>query len=463
MIVRFIPFVPLLGMVLVAGCATSPQDYQRPDVKQVNTWQGQSSGQAVSLGWQQVFPDTALQSLIKTALDNNSDLSIATLNVMAYEAQYRIQRAALLPTVDAGAGGTRQHTPARFSTTGQATTSSQYSLSLGTTAYELDLFGRVRGLERQALEQYLAEVQNQRTARLLLVANVVNAYLTWVADSEQLHLAKTNLAIEQNNMELVKLRFREGVASDLEHSQAEGALQNVQVTIAQYERLVEQDRNALAQLLGAPFPKGFKSAGSLNALRIGRVNAGLPSNVLDQRPDLLAAEHQLRAANANMTVAKAALFPSIRLTASGGTLSPDLEGLFDGGTGTWLFSPQISVPLFNGGALRRQVDVAEVKQKVAVAQYESAVQNAFTEVANALNSIDGYQKQKSHQTASLVANKQYFTTADLRYRSGIDSMLTRLDAQRSYVGSQQALINTHLALLQSHVALYRALGGGWRE
>ena len=456
-------FIPLLGVVLVAGCAATASNYQRPDVPSVNIWQSQQSGKVAPLGWQQVFPDAALQQLVKTALDHNRDLSIATLNVMAYEAQYRIQRAALLPTVDMGAGGTRQRTPARFSTSGQATTASQYSLLLGTTAYELDMFGRVRGLERQALEKYLAEVQNQRTARLSLVANVVNAYLTWVADREQLQLAKTNLAIEQSNIDLVNLGFQEGVASDLERSQAEGALQDVLVAVAQYQRLAEQDRNALTQLLGTPLPTGFQPADTLNALKVGQVLAGLPSSVLDQRPDLLAAEHQLQAANANITVAKAALFPSIRLTASGGALSPDLEGLFDAGTGTWLFSPQISVPLFNGGALRRQVDVTEVQQKIAVAQYESAVQNAFTEVANALNAIDGYQKQQIHQTGRLAANKQYFTTADLRYRSGIDSMLPRLDAQRSYVGSQQAMINTRLALLQSRVDLYRALGGGWSE
>lgn len=453
--------IPLIGLGLITGCASLGPDYQRPDVPLINQWESTQQNAVPPLGWQEVFADANLQRLISTALENNRDLRVAALNVQAFEAQFKIQRAALLPQLNLGVSSNRQRVPQSISATGNDYISSTVSATIGIPSYEVDLFGRVNSLKEQALQTWLAQVQNQRSAHLSLVSAVVNAYLTWVADQQQLALAEENLGIEQDNADLVQLRFDEGVASSLEQAQAIGSLQSIRVTVAQYQRLVEQSRHALTQLLGSPLPEGFQTAASLDAINVPQVDAGAPSSLLEQRPDLLAAEFQLRAANANIGAAKAALFPSIRLTGSFGNASSDLDRLFDANTRTWSFAPQINLPIFTAGALRSQVDVAEINKKIAVAEYEGAVQTAFTEVADALSASAGYQEQLARQYDALAAYQDYFDKAELRYRAGIDSMLTRLDAQRSLLSSQQAVINARLALLQSRVNLFKALGGGW--
>jgi multidrug efflux system outer membrane protein len=452
-----------LSLVLLGGCSLMP-DYQRPDVTTINGWERseQSAAAAADTHWQALFADPALTRVIRLGLDHNPDLRSALLNVERYRAQYRIQRADLLPTLALDGSGTRQRVPDELSQSGEATISSQYSATVGLTAWELDLFGRVRSLKEQALQTYLAQEQTRRSVQLTLVASIANAYLDWVADREQLTLAQQTRQIEADNLALVRKRYELGVASELELAQAEAALEDAEVTLSRYRRLTALDRNALTLLVGTPLPADWQPSATLADTRIADVSPGLPSELLTRRPDILAAEHQLRAANASIGAARAAFFPSISLTANAGSLSGELDNLFASGSGTWLFSPSISLPIFSGGRLSAQLDVAEVDRDLALTQYEQAIQNAFTDVANALANRDGYVDQLASQERAMSAYQRYFSIADQRYRNGIDSMLTRLDAQRNLVASQQATIDARLALAQAKVDLYRALGGGWQ-
>jgi len=457
-------FLPLtLALALASGCSFIP-DYQRPEVETINNWQSdkQASVSAADTGWRELFSDPALVQAIELALQNNSDLRTALLNVERYRAQYRIQRAELFPEIGADASGTRQRLPDTYTGSGD-TISTQYSATLGTTAYELDLFGRVRSLNQQALESFLAQEQNQRTTQLTLVANVANAYLNWVADREQLTLAEQTRLIEADNLALVKKRFELGVASELELSQAQSSFEDAEVTLSRYQRLLAVDRNALTLLVGTALPEQWQPMATLAQVEIAALTPDLPSTLLTRRPDILAAEHLLRGANANIGAARAAFFPSLNLTATAGTMSSAFSDLFAAGSGTWLFKPVLSLPLFTAGRLSAELETARIDRDLAVTSYEQTVKTAFTEVADALAQRDGYAKQLSSQERSEAAYTRYFEIADQRYRNGIDSMLTRLDAQRNLVTSQQTTISTRLALLQARVDLYRALGGGWRE
>lgn len=457
--------VPLaLVVALLSGCSMIP-DYRQPEVEQINTWQSGASEQQASADteWRDIFADPALIRAIEQSLENNKDLRVALLNVDRYRAQYRIQRADLLPTVSADGNGTRQRLPQTYNGNGEDSISSSYSANLGLSSYELDLFGRVRSLEQQAFERYLAQEQNLRTAQLTLVANVANAYLAWVSDREQLVLAGETQMIEADNLALVQKRFDLGVASELEISQAQAVLEDANVRLARYRRLTELDRSALTLLVGAPLPEDWQPADKLNASTVAAVTPSLPSELLTRRPDILAAEHQLKAANANIGAARAAFFPSIRLTANLGSMSNELNDLFAAGSGSWLFMPSISLPIFDSGRRDAQLETAEIDRDIAVSGYEKVVQNAFTEVANALSERDGYTVQLAAQERAEAAYTRYFEIANQRYQNGVDSMLTRLDAQRNLVSAQQASISARLALLQSKVDLYRALGGGWQE
>ena len=444
----------------LTGCTMAPT-YERPGVQEINGWtpDDQQEQAVIPLGWREVFKDPALQRLIELSLESNQDLRVAILNVERYKAQYQIQRADLVPSLDGTVTGTRQ----RSSSNGQSAVSESYSASVGIASYELDLFGRVRSLNEQALETYLAQTQTQRSTQLSLVSSVASAYLNWFADREQLSLAEETLKIEEDNNRLVNLRYEQGVASSIEQAQALASYKDMQVTVSQYRRLVEQDLHALTQLLGQPLPADFEPASKLTSVDIETIRAGLPSELLNQRPDLLAAEHSLRAANANIGAAKAAMFPTISLTASTGSASSELNNLFDSGTRTWSFVPTISIPIFHAGALKRAVDVAEIDQQIAVAEYQQAVQSAFTDVADALTSINGYREELSRQGEAMAAYQKYFELADLRYQNGLDDMLTRLDAQSSLVTSRQSEVSARLSYMQSKVDLYEALGGGWYD
>ncbi|MCG8293169.1 efflux transporter outer membrane subunit [Pseudomonas entomophila] len=455
----------LLATVL-AGCTLAP-DYQRPDSPSADhypsgvAYSGGPSASALPLEWQAVFHDPVLRQLLDTAMANNRDLRVAVLNVEGYRAQYRIQRAELLPKVAANAQGQRQYLP-RSRTGSKGMISSQQSATVGISAYELDLFGRLRSLSDQALLTYLASDEARRSAELSLVSSVAGAYLTWRADQELLALSTQTLQADEQSLRLTQRQRRTGTLSALDAIQATTRVDSSRAAVARYTRLAAQDLNQLNRLVGV------EVSASLPALpladdQIARVPAGLPADLLQRRPDIREAEYQLRAANANIGAARAAFFPSITLTANAGASSRQLADLFDAGSGTWLFQPQINLPLFNAGSLRASLDYAKVQKNIQVARYEKSIQSAFQEVADGLAARATFQRQLQAQRDLVAASQRYHDLAEHRYRTGIDSSLTFLDAQRSLFSAQEGLINDRLAQLLAEVNLFAALGGGWEE
>jgi multidrug efflux system outer membrane protein len=458
-----------VATALLSGCSLIP-DYQRPDAPVAADWpQGAAYGDAAREGstpaadlqWQAFFRDPALRQLVQTALENNRDLRVAALNVESYRALYRVQRAEQFPSISADGSGTRQRVPGDLSQAGKATTSGQYSATLGVSAWELDFFGRLRSLSDQALQQYLATEQAARSTQISLVASVATAYLQWQADMALLKLTQDTLETYEASYQLTQRSFDVGVSDALSLSQARTSVDSARVSLAQYQRQVAQDRNALILLLGTNLPADQPQGLALDSELLESVPAGLPSDLLQRRPDLLQAEYQLKAANANIGAARAAFFPSISLTANAGTSSSQLSGLFDSGSGSWLFQPQISLPIFNAGSLRANLDYAELQKDVQVAQYEKAIQTAFQEVADQLAARTTYREQLKAQRALLESTESYYELAERRYRTGVDSYLTLLDSQRQLFSVRQQLISDRLAQLTSEVELYKALGGGW--
>jgi len=454
---------------VLSGCSLIP-DYQRPETPVAAQFpQGpaysptQAPNQAAAeQGWKQFFHDPALQQLIQTALENNRDLRVAALNIDAYAAQYNIQRADLFPAVSATGSGSRQRVPARSSQTGKESISNSYSATLGISSYELDLFGRVRALSEEALQKYFATEEARRSTQISLVASVATAYLTWQSDKELLKLTQETLGAYEQSYKLTSRSNEVGVASALDLSQARTSVENARVSLARYTRQVAQDENSLTLLLGTGLPANIASKPLSDDL-LSEVPTGLPSDLLQRRPDILQAEYNLKAANANIGAARAAFFPSISLTANAGTMSPDLGGLFKGGSGTWSFAPQINIPIFNAGSLRASLDYSKIQKEINVANYEKAIQTGFQEVSDGLAARETYKEQLEAQRGFVAANQDYYRLAERRYRIGVDSNLTFLDAQRQLFSAQQSLITDRLAQLTSEVTLYKALGGGWNE
>ena len=455
---------------VLGGCSLIP-DYQQPQAPVADQYpQGpayspaQAPAQAAAeQGWKQFFHDPALQQLIQVALENNRDLRVAALNIDAFAAQYRIQRADLFPAVSANGSGSRQRVPADSSQTGQAGINSSYSATVGISAYELDLFGRVRSLSEEALQRYFATEEGRRSTQISLVASVANAYLTWQADKELLKVTQDTLGAFEESYKLTARSNEVGVASALDLAQSRTSVENARAQLAKYTRQVAQDENSLVLLLGTGIPANLPAARPLSEKLLADVPPGLPSDLLQRRPDILQAEYNLKAANANIGAARAAFFPSISLTANAGSLSPDLSGLFKGGSGTWLFQPQINLPIFNAGSLSASLDYSKIQKDIGVANYEKSIQTAFQEVADGLAARQTYVQQLQAQQDFVSANQDYYRLAERRYRIGVDSNLTFLDAQRQLFSAQQALVTDRLAQLVSQVNLYKALGGGWNE
>jgi multidrug efflux system outer membrane protein len=451
------------GLALLAGCTLAPH-YERPAAPVAANWpqSGAVGGtKAVDTGWRDFFADRRLQALIALALENNRDLRVAVLRVEQSRAQYRIQRSYLLPSIDATGSGTRQRTPADVSLTGQATTTSQYSVSAGVTSFELDLFGRVQSLKNQALEQYLATDEARRATQLTLVAEVATQYFTERAYAEQLALARQTLEAVQASYDLTVRRNEAGTTSELDLRTAEAQRQQAIANVAVYERQRAQAENALVELVGQPLPAGLPAAETLDRQSLlAGLAPGLPSELLQNRPDIRQAEHTLKAANANIGAARAAFFPSITLTASGGTSSAELSGLFKANSGAWSFAPQVSLPLFAAGRNRANLDVAQLDRRIEVAQYEKAIQTAFREVADALVAQVPLDAQIAAQQAQVAAERERQRLTDLRYQNGTDSYLTVLLAQQDFYSARQSLIEGQLLRLTNAINLYKALGGG---
>lgn len=452
----------------LSSCSLAPR-YERPAPPVAPAWQGPPDAPAgetapADLGWREVLGDPRLQAIVGLALENNRDLRVAVLNVELTRAQYRIQRAEQLPALAATAGSTTQRVPADLSSTGQAATGTAWSVGAGVSAFELDLFGRVRSLSAAALEQYLSTEEARRSAHLSLVAAVATQYLAARALEDQVALARRTLETVESSLTLTRRNYEGGRTSELDLRTAEAQVETARFNLSSAAQQRAQAQNALVLLVGQPLPQDLPAPLPLDAQAIvAELPAGIPSEVLARRPDILAAEHALRSANASIGAARAAFFPSISLTAFGGTSSADLSGLFGGGSATWSFSPRLNLPLFKGGALRASLDVAEVRKSIEVARYERAIQVGFREVADALVARAELERQLEAERARVAAEERRYQLSDLRYRKGVDSYLTLLTAQRDLFTAQQQLIQSRLARLSNLVELYRALGGGWRE
>ena len=459
-----------LSLLFLSGCATMAPIYARPAPPVPGTWpSGEAYGRAeakegapsaADLPWGDFFLNGSLRKVISLALSNNRDLRAVALAVERSRALYGIRRADLLPGVDATGGGSVARIQETLTGTGQADTSRQYDVGLAVAGYELDLFGRVRSLKDRALSEYLATEQARRTVQVGLVSEVAVRWFTLAADRERLGLARETLAVQEKSYELTKRRFEGGVSSELDLRQAQTSVDAARVDIARFTALVAQDRNALDLLAGAPVPEGLLPAELDAVTAMTELSAGLPSEVLLRRPDILEEEEALKGANANIGAARAAFFPSITLTTSVGLGSRELDDLFRGTARTWSFAPRISVPIFDGGANQASLKVAEADREIAVARYEKAVQSAFREVADALalrgTLGDQLSAQQSLVDASVVTRK----LSGARYEKGVDSYLPVLDAQRTLYAARQNLIAVRLELLANRVTLYRALGGG---
>ena len=418
---------------------------------------------ADTVAWRDYFADERLREVIALALENNRDLRVAALNIERARAQYSIQRADLFPSIAASGGQSAQRVPGDLSMSGDSTVSRQYSANLGFASYELDFFGRVRSLEEQALQTYLGTEEARRSAQISLVAEVANAWLRLAADRERLALARSTFATRQKSFELTQRSFDLGAVSALDLRQAETLMQTARADAARYAALVAQGENALALVVGTGVPATLQPpALGEQVAAIAELPAGLPAEVLVRRPDILQAERALMAANASIGAARAAFFPRITLTASAGTASSALSGLFDGGSGAWSFVPQIRLPIFEAGRLQASLDVAQIQRDIHVAQYEKAIQSAFREVSDALAERATLAEQLDARRRLVEAAQQSFALSDARYKGGVDSYLNLLDAQRSLYGAELELISTRLSDASNRVALYKALGGGWQ-
>ena len=454
---------------LTSGCTLMPH-YERPAAPIAATFPdygdpGFTTPMAGDVGWQDFFADERLRSLIALALANNRDLRVASLNIAKSRAQYRIQEADLLPSLSADASDSINRSPADMSGIGRSVTTRQYSANVGFASYELDLFGRIRSLDAQALENFLATAAARRSTQISLVAEVAHDDLTLAADRDQLALARQTWRSQSESLALTRRSVELGAGSNLTLNQIETSVQSARVDIARYTRQVELDLNALTLVVGAQVPDTLLPQGLASALAPlnarAALSAGLPSALLERRPDVIEAEHQLRAANANIGAARADFFPKISLTASAGTASSDLGRLFSSGQGAWSFIPQVSLPIFDGGANRANLDMANASRDIAVAQYEKAVQVAFREVADALAERSTLTEQIAAQRALVAAASATFELSTVRYQKGVDSYLSVLDSQRTLYAAQAELISEQLSQAANIVTVYKTLGGGW--
>ncbi len=464
------PIIVLFTLAL-AGCTLAPK-YHRPTAAISPTWP-KAPGQlkvstnavpAAEIGWREFFRDPRLQQLIGLALTNNPDLRVAMLNVEQMRALYRVQRNALVPTVDINANGSRQRIATGFAGGTEAATFNQFNVNLGVASYELDLFGRVRSLKKQALETFFASEEARKSAQIALVAEVGAAYLTERELTEQLAVARQTLESARSAYDLTKRSYEAGVLSELDLNAAEAQMQTARAAAAGYEQQLAQAENYLVLLVGRPLPEDLSPPQPFNPqICLSDLPAGLPSDLLQRRPDILEAEHQLEAANANIGAARAAFFPTVTLTGSAGTASTALESLFAPGSQAWNFSPQIQWPIFAAGTAWAELQGAKAGKLIEVANYEKAVQTAFREVADSLVVRATVNTQLAANQALVKAEQQNYKLTEARFRSGVDSSLNVLAARQTLDSARQNLIQSQYSRLFNLINLYQALGGGWRE
>jgi multidrug efflux system outer membrane protein len=455
--------VALVGTL--AACVDLSPRYERPAAPVPTTYPqdtaaADASGDGAEPGWSRYFTDPQLQALIRIALANNRDLRMAALRTQEARAAYAIQRADQFPTVGVGAQAARARTPGDLNMTGEPLVGGDYEAYVGISSWELDLWGRVRNLKQSALQDYLASEAAQHGVRVSLIAQVADGYLQLRELDERLALTRQTIDSRLESFRIFKRRYEVGAISKLDLTQVETLLNQAQSLSAQLEQMRASQAHALQQLAGTTLELAQNDRGFDDGAVLAGLPPGLPSSLLTRRPDLMAAEHRLRAAHANIGAARAAFFPRIALTGTWGTASAELDGLFDSGSRAWTFVPTLSLPIFDGGRRRAGLDLAEVRRDLAVADYEKTVQTAFREVSDALSARRWLAEQVRIQRETLLAQAERARLARLRYDNGASPYLEVLDAQRDLLSAQQALVQTRRALLSSEVALYAALGGG---
>lgn len=453
---------------LASGCSLAPT-YERPAAPVSAAFPAGpaykdvagNSRSAADTGWRDFLRDARLQKLVELALQNNRDLRVAVLNVQKVQAQYRLTRSAQFPNVALGASGTREGVNGLSGSHTNIPTDVSVDVQ---ASWELDFFGRLSSLTDAAREQYLSTAEARQAAQLLLVSQVAQQYLTMLGDDEQLLVTEHTLETAQKAFKLIDLQFKTGTASELDLRLAQTTLELAQSTRAAQVRARAQAENALVLLVGAPLPADLPAGTRLGDQAIlADIPAGLPSDLLARRPDILQAEAALRGENANIGAARAAFFPRVTLTGVLGSAAPSLGGLFDAGTKVWSFAPSLLLPVFDGGANRANLDVARLQKDIGVAQYEKAIQTAFREVADGLAARGTYDDQLAALTRYTGAEQRRLDLAMLRYNNGVDDFLAVLTAQTDLYNAQLSLVSARLARLNNLVDLYRALGGGWIE
>ncbi|RIV82346.1 efflux transporter outer membrane subunit [Aurantiacibacter xanthus] len=453
--------------LLLAGCSMNPQ-LEMPVAPVAAAYplaNAMDEAHAADLGWREMFGDPRLQRLIARALSDSRDLRIAVLNVEAARAQFRVQRGAMLPAVEVAGSYSRQRTSAAAEAeAGRGSEFDQFTAQAALTSFEIDLFGRSRSLSQAAFERYLATDEGRRATQIALIGAVADAYLAERLADEQLKLTEATLSDWRQSLDIARRMHAAGQNSGVDVAQAEGQVRQAEADLEARRRVLAQSTNALALLIGGPLPEDLPPPLSLAEQGIRtQLPAGLPSDLLVRRPDIREAEHQLVAANADVGAARAAFFPRLSLTAAFGFASGALDSLFNASSRAWSFTPQVAAPIFQGGQLRGNLDLAEVRKSVAVANYERAIQSAFREVADGLAGRATFERQLDAQRQAVATTARRVMLSDLRYRAGVFGRLELLDAQRDDYAARSALLDLERENLSNAIGLYRALGGGLLE
>ena len=454
--------------VALSACKSLAPQYEQPQVSVPETFKydtaKQNAIQAASLGWQDYFADPRLHRLIEIALERNTDLRTAAFNAEALRKQYMITRADGLPSVNASGSAARTRTAKDLSSTGNSYTRNAYSIGLGVTSYELDLFGKARSNQDAALESYFNSAASRDSTHLSLVASVAKAYFNERYAEESMALAQRVLKSREQTYRLTQLKHQAGVVSAVDLRQQEALIESAKADYASAVQSKEQASNALAILLNQPIPTDLPKGLALSKqFKVSKLPAGLSSDVLLNRPDIRAAEHALKQANANIGAARAAFFPSISLTSTIGMGSTELSGLFRGSNRTWTFAPSINIPIFNWGSLQASLDAAKIRQEIQVVNYEAAVQSAFRDVADALVAREQLEQAHAAKQRQSKAYADNLRLVNLRYQHGVSSALDLLDAERSNYSANTTLLASQLSRLENMADLYKALGGGLKR
>lgn len=457
----------LAASLAFAGCSLAPI-YEKPVAPIPAKWDDKHQSSlhvesAATLHWQSFVTDDQLRKLIQLALDNNRDLRQALLNVEAARAQYRVQRADRLPGLNVQGDSTRQRLPADISNSGAAQVQESNEVGIGLTSFELDIFGRVRNLSEGALQEYLATEEAGRSVRISLIAEVIQAYLLRDSAQQRYTLAEETLRSRQASLEMIKRQQQAGTAAMLDYEEALGLTEQAKVERERADRASRQASNTLNLLIGVSNPTGLlPKSPTASPLFVQDIAPGMPSELLTNRPDIRAAEHQLRARNASIGAARAAFFPRISLTGMFGSASSDLSDLLGTGQRAWAFSPQISLPIFSGGRNIANLDLAKVRKDIAVANYEKTIQTAFYEVSDALAAIDTLRREVDAQRALVQSNQKALLLSQARYRAGVEGYLHYLTAQRNHLSNRSTLIELRTQQQIALATLFKVLGGGWR-